>query len=96
MVEVVIERESGGGEVSSIVPGQTAVYSVHCTHHSTVHWTSLSSILPGVQQCTLAYTVQLTVQQTVHIGEENIVVQCRRGFVPYSGDVWRGIAGFNC
>ena len=58
MVEVVIERESGGGEVSSIVPGRTAVCGVHCTHITVQYWTSLSSILP------------------VHIGEENIVVQC--------------------
>ena len=76
VMEVVIERESGGGEVSSIVPGRTAVCGVHCTCHSTVlerHCTALhcpqySSECSSVHQSTVytaytVYTEQFTVQQ---------------------------------
>ena len=57
MVEVVIERESGGGEVSSIVPGRTAVCGLHCTvlerHCTALHCPHYSSECSRVDQCTL-------------------------------------------
>ena len=75
VVEVVIERESGGGEVSSIVPGRTAVCGVHCTLYSigaalycTTQCPQYSRECSSVHQSTVytaytVYTEQFTVQQ---------------------------------
>ena len=97
VVEVVIERESGGGEVSSIVPGRTAVCGVHCTCHSTVleqHCTALhcpqySWECSSVHQCTL---ISSHYNSTDWRGKHCSAAEVEGG----GGNGLRGIAGTNC
>ena len=81
VVEVIIERESGGR--GGVFNSPRANSNVRCTLYmsqysigAALYCTTLSSILLGVQQCTTVYTEQFTLQQ---YRLESKTLQCSGG-----------------